>query len=104
VVRAEAITDPLEPGRFTTCGEPVGELAEVETRSAGLALGPLVAVDPDLARIGEVATDLDEAVTEVGVVDVEIVRADPPIGLVEAERGRPAVALTPRGRETDWNS
>ena len=65
----------------------------------GLTLGPLVPVDPDLAWVGEVRTDLDEAVTELGVVDIEVVGAHPPVGLVETERRWPAVVVTPRSRK-----
>ena len=42
----------------------------------GLALGPLVAVEPDLGRIRKVGADLDEARPEVRVEDVEVVDAD----------------------------
>src|ERR1039458_3246138 len=99
LVRAEAITDGLESGRVAARGEPVGKRAEVETRSMRLVLGPLVPVDPDLAGVGEVRTDLDEAVTEVGVVDIEVVGTHPSVGLVEAERWWSAVVVTPRSRK-----
>lgn len=38
-----------------------------------LAFRPLVPVSPDLGRVGEVGTDFDEARTELGVEDVEVV-------------------------------
>src|ERR1039458_5604725 len=60
-----------------------------------LVLGPLVPVDPDLAWVGEVRTDLDEAVTEVAVVHIEVVGTHPSVGLVETERWWPAVVVTP---------
>jgi hypothetical protein len=58
-------------------------------------LGPLVAVDPHLGRIGEVGADLDEPGSELAVEDVEVVDADPALLLrppeVDATGGRPGV-------------
>src|ERR1019366_10315104 len=80
-------------------GKPIGERTEVEIRSMRLALGPLVPVDPNFPRVGEIATDLDEAVTEVGVVHIEVVGAHPSVGLVETERRWPVVVVTPGSRK-----
>jgi hypothetical protein len=64
-------------------GEAVGELGEADAGLGGLAFGPLVAVEPDLARIGEVGTHLDEGGAEVGVPQVEVVAGHPAVGFVE---------------------
>jgi hypothetical protein len=78
-----------------TRGEPVGQLHEAEASPAGLALGPLVAVDPHLGRIREVGADLDEPGTELAVKHVEVVDPDPALLLgppeVDATGGRPGV-------------
>ena len=52
------------------------QLCEAESRPQRLALGPLVAVEPDLRRPWPVGADLDERRTELGVQDVEVVGAD----------------------------
>jgi hypothetical protein len=83
---AEPIADRLEAGRVGGVGEPVGQLAEPDPRLAGLAFGPLVPVDPDLDRVREVGTDLDERRAELVVPEVEVVAGDPPVGLGERER------------------
>ena len=85
VVGAEPVADRLQSARVLTGGEAVGQLAEGETGPAGLALGPLVTVQPDLGRIGEVGADLDEAGPELGVEDVEVVDPDPAFLLDEVE-------------------
>ena len=58
-----------------------------------------------LRRIGEVGADLDEARPEVGVVDVEVVDADPALFLheVEADHG-PAWSSGCVALNTHWNS
>jgi hypothetical protein len=45
-----------------------------------------VPVDPDLDRVREVGTDLDERWAELVVPEVEVVAGDPPVGLGERER------------------
>ena len=60
VVGTETVADRLQRARVVTGGEPVGQLSEGDTGPAGLAFGPLVAVEPDLGRVGEVGADLDE--------------------------------------------
>jgi hypothetical protein len=81
--RTEPVADVLQRCRILAGGEPVGQLGEAETRLRGLAVGPFVAVEPDLARVGEVGAQLDERRTDVGVPQVEVVAGDPPVGLVE---------------------
>jgi hypothetical protein len=101
---AESVADLLQPGGVLAGGEPVGQGGEGDTLAVGLALGPLVAVQPDLARVGEVAAQLDEAGPELGVEHVEVVDADPPVDLGEVEAGHPGLVerLTPT--KTFWNS
>jgi hypothetical protein len=53
-----------------------------------------VAVQPDLARVGEVAAQLDEAGPELGVEHVEVVDADPPVDLGEVKAGHPRLGGT----------
>src|SRR6266498_790957 len=50
-------------------------------------LGPLVAVDPHLGRIGEVTAQLDKPGAEVTVQHVEVIDRHPPVGLGEGEAG-----------------
>jgi hypothetical protein len=50
--------------------ESVGQRGEGEPDLGRLALAPLVTVDPDLGRIGEVRQDLDEPRGELEVMDV----------------------------------
>ena len=76
VSRPEAVANGLEAGRLGAGGKAVGQLAEDEALTPGLALGPLVAVQPDLGRVGEIGADLDKAGAEAVVVDVEVVRPD----------------------------
>ena len=61
----------------------------------GLPLGPLVAVDPDLGRVGEVGADLDERRAEVLVPQVEVVAGHPPVSLGEGELRRRRAGLPP---------
>jgi len=44
-----------------------------------------VSVAPDLGRIGEIGTDLDEARPELGIENVEVVHPDPALFLDEVE-------------------
>jgi hypothetical protein len=90
---AEPVAERLQPLGLVAGGEPVGQLSDGQTGLGRLPLGPLVAVEPHLGRIGEVAADLDEARAEVGVQDVEVVAGHGPIGLVEAEVDRLAVGV-----------
>jgi hypothetical protein len=54
VRRPEAVADGLEGDRVLARGEAVRELAEGDAGVTRLALGPLVAVQPYLGRVGEV--------------------------------------------------
>ena len=82
---AQAVADGPETGGVVTGGEAVGECGEGETFGAGLTLGPLVAVEPDLGRVGKVGAELDEARAELDAPDVEVVDGDPAVRLAEAE-------------------
>jgi hypothetical protein len=63
----EPVADRLEHGRVGAGPKPVGQLRDGQPGLGGLAFGPLVTVDPDLDRVGEVGADLDERRAEVGV-------------------------------------
>jgi hypothetical protein len=52
-----------------------------------------VAVQPHLGRVGEVSADLDEPRSELAVEDVEVVDADPALGLGPVEPHRVAPGL-----------
>jgi hypothetical protein len=65
--RPQTVTDLLQGWRVGAGGKTVGQLGETDAGVAGLAFGPLVAVDPDLGRVGKVGADLDERGTEVEV-------------------------------------
>ncbi len=96
-LRPELVADRLQPGGVGAGGEPVGQLGEPDPGVDGLALGPLMAVDPHLDRVGEVGADLDERRTEVVVPQVEVEVGDPTVGLGEGEPHRLAVAVLGRG-------
>jgi hypothetical protein len=87
--RLEPVADLLRPGRVIAGREAVGQLGEPDAGLERLALGPLVAVDPDLGRVGEAGADLDERRPEVLVPQVEVVAGHPAVGLRERVlRGR----------------
>src|SRR6266508_3143195 len=81
---AETVTDLLQGGRIITGGEPGGQLAEADASLDGLTLCPLVSVHPHLDWIREVTADLHEPRPELGVDNIEVEAADPPLRLVEA--------------------
>jgi hypothetical protein len=76
VLGTEAVADRLQRLGLITGGEPVRQREVLEAGIVGLALGPLVPVEPDLRRVREVGADLDEAGPEIRVADVEVVDAD----------------------------
>src|SRR5262249_25644713 len=88
LLRAEAVTDSLQPSRVAASGEAVGELGEGETFGLGLLLGPLMAIEPDLCRVREVRAELDEARSELGIPYVEVVDRHPAVGLPEPKANR----------------
>jgi hypothetical protein len=49
----EPVADLLQPGGIVAGREPVGQLGKPDPGLERLPLGPLVAVDPDLGRIGK---------------------------------------------------
>jgi hypothetical protein len=85
---AEPVAHLLQPIRVVAGREPACQLGNADALLAGLLLGPLVAVDPHLGRPGEGAAQLDEPGAELLVPDVEVVAADPPVGLLESIPGR----------------
>ena len=62
---AEPVAERLQPLGLAG-GEAVGQLGEAMP-CRGLPLGPLVAVDPHLGRVGEVGAQLDEPRAELGI-------------------------------------
>lgn len=94
---AEPVADGLQADRVVAGRDPVGQLGEPDPGVNGLAFGPLVTVDPDLDRVREVGTDLDERRAEVVIPEVELVAGHPPVGLVEREPHRLAVTTLGRG-------
>ena len=97
---AKPIAELLQPIRVVAGGEPVGQFGEADPQPPGLLLGPLVAVDPYLHGIGEVAADLDERGAKLLIPHVEVVHADPPVGLGEGELWRPGtIGLAPGAGE-----
>src|SRR6476659_8132743 len=82
---AEPVADRLQPNRIAARGEPVGQLGEPDPGLGGLALGPLVAVDPDLHRIREIGTHLHKRRPEILVPEIKVITGDTPIGLGEGE-------------------
>ena len=60
IVGTEGVADGLEASGLGAGGKAVGQLAEVQATSTGLAFGPFVPVYPDLGRVGEVGADLDD--------------------------------------------
>jgi hypothetical protein len=95
---AEPVADVLQGGRVIARGEPVGQLAVADPGLNALALGPLVAVDPDLGRVGEVGADLDECRAGALISQVEVVAGDPPVGLGEGVLRRRGARLPLIGR------
>ena len=92
--RAQPVTDLLQGHRVGAGREPAGQLGERDPGLKGLPPGPLVPVDPDLGRIGEIGADLDERRAEVLIPQVEVVTGHPPVGL-----GEPHPRDAVRGRE-----
>ena len=85
----EPVADLLQPGGVIAGREAVGQLGEPDAGLERLPLGPLMAVDPDLGRVGEVGADLEERRAEVLVPQVEVVAGHPAVGLRERVlRGR----------------
>ena len=85
VAGPEPVTDLLQPVGAVAGSEPVAQRPVVDAGLVGLALGPLVAVDPHLGRIREVGADLDEPGPEVGIPHVEVVGPHAPFGLRPVE-------------------
>src|SRR5438034_11763412 len=85
----------LQPGRVIGGGEPVGQLGEADPGAGRCPLDMLVAIEPDLHRVGEVRADLDERRPPVLVPDIEVVAGHPPLGFGEGElRGLGRVGVT----------
>src|SRR6478735_9240313 len=76
VGRAEPIADRLQPDRVVGGGESVVQRGESDPGPGRLLLGPLMSVQPDLDRIRQVGTDLDERRAELLVPQVEVETRD----------------------------
>jgi hypothetical protein len=85
---AEPVADLLQRGRVLTGSEPVRQVLERQARPGRLALGPLVPVEPDFARVREIGADLDERRPESFVPDVEVVAGHPAFGAIVREPHR----------------
>ena len=81
---AQAVANALQRGGIGTGRDPIVERREWDAAPPELALGPLVAVEAQLERVGRVAAHLEEGRPPVGVdhVDVVVVHIDrlPPEG------------------------
>src|SRR5215211_6211623 len=76
----------MRPKITSRCsGRPRSRLSATRAGPGGLALRPLVPVQPDLDRVREVAADLDERRPELFVPQVEVVAGDPPLSPVPIE-------------------
>ena len=93
--RLRPVADLLQRGRVVAGREPVGQLPVAEPGAGGLPLGPLMAVDPDLGRVGEVGADLDERRPEALIPQVEVVAGHPPVSLGEGELRRRGAGFPP---------
>src|SRR5882672_2206081 len=82
---AEAVADLLQLLRVVASEEAVVELDVPYALAADLALGPLVAIDPDAHAERRVRRELDEAEAEIPVEQIEIVLVDVDLTSVEGE-------------------
>jgi hypothetical protein len=87
---AEPAADLLQGGRVVAAGEPVGQRGEADPGRGRLPLSPLMPIDPDLDRIGEVGADLDEPRAHLLVEDVDVKHRHPPLLPGEGELRAPA--------------
>lgn len=90
---AQPVADALHLGGIVAGGEPVGELGEPQALLGRLPFGPLVAVDPDHDRVGEVTAQLDEPGADLVIPHLEEVAAHPPFGLLEPVPGWARLAV-----------
>ena len=95
--RLQPVADLLQRGRVLAGREAVGQLGERDPGPGRLPLGPLVPVDPDLGRVGEIGADLDERRAEISVPQVEVVAGHPPVSLGEGELRRRGLGVAPVG-------
>ena len=91
----QPVADLLQRAGSSQEANPLDSSVKRDPGSGGLPLGPLVAVDPDLGRVGEVGADLDERRAEIGIPQVEVVAGHPPVSLGEGELRRRCAGLPP---------
>lgn len=73
VRRTEFIAGLLETPGIGAFPEAMVESFEADALVLALAFGPLVAIETDLDGISGVGADLDETLTELSIVEIEIV-------------------------------
>ncbi len=73
VGRAQPVADRLQRGRIRATQEPIVQGDTRDPAPLELPLGPLVAVETDLDRIGGVAAHLDEGRAPLVIDDVDVV-------------------------------
>jgi hypothetical protein len=95
--RAQPVADLLQAGRVVAGGEAVRQFGEADPGPPRLPFGPLMTVEPDLGRVGEVGADLDERRAEALIPQVEVVAGHPPAGLGEGELRRRCAGFPPVG-------
>ena len=98
VGRAEPITDGLQASGVSARSEAVGQLGKGQPVDACLSLGPLMPVRPNFAGIREVGAQLDEAESELGVGNVEVVDGDAAVLFDEAVVGSTGARFALLGR------
>lgn len=72
ILRSELIADLLEPCGVLTGQETVVQTLKANALPAQLLLDPLVAIEAELDRIGQIGTDFEKRWTPVAVLDIEI--------------------------------
>src|ERR1700724_2985322 len=75
-LRTELVAHLLEPSRVLTGEKTVVEALEADPFSAQLLLDPLVAVEAELPRVGQIGADLDECRPPVRILEVEVELVD----------------------------
>jgi hypothetical protein len=79
MLRAEDVAERLQARPVGAAREPVLKRRVGESGARGLALDPLMPVEPHLRRPRRVRAELDKRRPEVGVKDVEVIDPDPPL-------------------------
>src|SRR5216683_1724433 len=83
IVYGERIRQFLEPLGIAAAQEGVGSLLEIDSLLSQAMGQPMVLVETDTCREGEVGTHANEHPPPVAIVDVEVVLHDPTLGQLE---------------------